>query len=662
MLDLVTCNILNTELLATTVDDTVVVLCGEKEIANKEFTNKAKGQYICNVSVEDVLNAKDDDEYLKALDNSLFNLPNSGQLVVEMRTQGYPLSKKISVFELIKKSLTESERKGLKQFFVCEDRHLADCIELSVKEKYPELIITGACVYSDLEDDGEEKDAAIKAMNEADIIWVGIGGKKGAIWLYENANKFNAIAVDVNYALSSFIKGQVWNDTRRFDLGYVGMNIRYLLLTGKKLFWNTVSWIPTLITIIIIFMLTFQTGDVSKANSGEIAKQVSYNRFFGMDLSFFASSFEFLEELNKFIRLLAHISEYAFLSLSIGFAMTVNGIRSKLRFIYMCILGVFVAVIDEFTQIFVVDRYGDLFDLACDFLGIIFMAMLVYILGQLFSKIMSKRKNAKESNKNLTLEKTNSTVSRRRKFLNVYIDDISFDDAIDRIIDMAKTASKQYVVTPNVDHIIKIEKDMLFRKIYERADLIVTDGTPLLWVAESMGYPIKEKIAGSDMFPRICERAAKEGLTMFFLGAEEGVAVKAKENLTNKYPGLNVLDCYSPPLGFEKNKKELEKIFEIVNKANADILVLSLGSPKQEKFMYNNMDRLNFKVALPFGAAMDFEAGHVKRAPLWMRKNGLEWFYRFLLEPGRLFRRYFIDDIKIFWIAWKYRNEIIRIK
>lgn len=599
------------------------------------LNKKYAGSYICNVSVTDVMNARNDDEYLNALEKAAFNLPNSSQLVVEMHTQGYPLAKQISVFDLMKK--TFSSGSDIKHYFVCENSEIADCIELSVKDLYPEIKICGA---ASVEDENIINDICEKAP---DIVWVGIGGKKEALWLKENAELTEALLIGVGYGISSIIKGTVWNNTRRFSLGYVLMNIKYLLLTGKKFLWTTLSWTPALMTIMTIFILSSQTGEVSKTNSGKIAERFTYSPLLGIDFSKYAESAAQLEELNSLIRFFAHIGEYAFLSLCIGFAISVNGIKGKIRFIYMCMLGLFVSLADEIFQLFIPNRYGDLYDVMCDFLGVILVAF--------FMHIFSRRRKA-----------NNNEAPRRRKFLNIHIDDITFDDAVNKIIEMAKEDSKSFIVTPNVDHVIKNEKDILFRKIYERADLILTDGTPLMWIADSLGAPIKEKIPGSDMLPRVCELAAKENLTIFFLGASEGVAEKAKEKLTEKYPGLNVIGCYSPPIGFEINKPELEKTISIINEHKADILVASLGSPKQEKFIYNYMDRLEFKVALPFGAALDFEAGHIARAPLWMRKSGLEWFFRFLQEPKRLFKRYFIDDIKIFWIAWKYRNEIIRLR
>ena len=132
------------------------------------------------------------------------------------------------------------------------------------------------------------------------------------------------------------------------------------------------------------------------------------------------------------------------------------------------------------------------------------------------------------------------------------------------------------------------------------------------------------------------------------------MAKKAAENLSNKYNGLKISGTYSPSYGFENDEKEISKIITMINKAKPDILAVGLGAPKQEKFIYKYKDKLNVPISLAIGASIDFEAGNVKRAPRWMQKSGLEWFYRFLKEPKRMFKRYFIDDLKIVKIYFKY--------
>ena len=162
-------------------------------------------------------------------------------------------------------------------------------------------------------------------------------------------------------------------------------------------------------------------------------------------------------------------------------------------------------------------------------------------------------------------------------------------------------------------------------------------------------------MSGSDLFPKVCDLASKNGYKVFLLGAAEGVADKAAKKLMKKYNGLEVVGTYSPSYGFEKNEDEIEKIIDIINTEKPDILAVGLGAPKQEKFLYRYKDKLNVPVSLAIGASIDFEAGNVDRAPIWMQNIGLEWFYRLIKEPKRMFKRYLIDDMKIFKLLIKYR-------
>lgn len=242
----------------------------------------------------------------------------------------------------------------------------------------------------------------------------------------------------------------------------------------------------------------------------------------------------------------------------------------------------------------------------------------------------------------------------RMKFLNTEVDNLSMEEAIKEIDRLVQRRIPSYVVTPNVDHIVKLEHDEEFRQVYKEADLILTDGMPLIWISKLKKNPIKEKVSGSDLFPKVCDMASKKGYKVFLLGAAEGVAAKAATNLKNKYNDLDIVGIYSPSYGFEKNDEEIEKIISMINKIQPDILAVGLGAPKQEKFLYKFRNRLNVPVSLAIGASIDFEAGNVNRAPIWMQKSGLEWFYRLVKEPKRMFKRYLIDDLKIIKLFIKY--------
>ena len=245
---------------------------------------------------------------------------------------------------------------------------------------------------------------------------------------------------------------------------------------------------------------------------------------------------------------------------------------------------------------------------------------------------------------------------KKEKFLNTEINNITMRQTLEAIERFIVNKQKAYIVAINVDVVMRIEQDALLKKITDAANIVIVDGKPLVWISRLYKRPIVEKISGSDLVPLLCERAAKKGYSIFILGGKEGVPEKAEQNLKKMYPGICIAGAYSPPFGFEKNQEELDYVNKLISEKNPDILLACLGCPKQEKFIYENMNKYNAKVSVCAGATVDFLAGSVKRAPRWMSNHGLEWLYRFAQEPKRLFKRYFIDDIKIIQLIWKYRK------
>lgn len=244
----------------------------------------------------------------------------------------------------------------------------------------------------------------------------------------------------------------------------------------------------------------------------------------------------------------------------------------------------------------------------------------------------------------------------KQKLLNMYVNNIDMDETLHEIDRLIKTGKKSYVVAINVDVVMKIEEDTYLKKIADNADLVLVDGKPLIWISKIHKNPVKAKISGSDLVPLLCERATKKGYSIFIIGGKEGIAEKAKENLKKKYSDIKVVGTYAPPVGFENNKDELMKINNMISEKRPDLLIVCFGCPKQEKWIYENYKKYNAKVSICAGATVDFLAGNVNRAPRWMSECGLEWFYRFTQEPKRLFKRYFIDDVKIIKLIFKYRK------
>lgn len=243
----------------------------------------------------------------------------------------------------------------------------------------------------------------------------------------------------------------------------------------------------------------------------------------------------------------------------------------------------------------------------------------------------------------------------KKKLMNLYVDDLNKAELLAAIEEKIRKKSPSYVAFVNVDVTVKAEQDQKLRAIINEADFTMVDGMPLIWIANFHKQKLKEKVSGSDFVPYICGEGRKKRWRFYLLGGAEGVPEEAAENLLKKYPGLQIAGTYSPPFGFEKDREELENIKQKIWEAAPDVLVVSFGCPKQERFIYDHYREYGASVSICAGATMDFLAGRVKRCPGWISRIGMEWFYRFLMEPKRLFKRYFVDDMKIFRIACQYR-------
>lgn len=244
----------------------------------------------------------------------------------------------------------------------------------------------------------------------------------------------------------------------------------------------------------------------------------------------------------------------------------------------------------------------------------------------------------------------------KQPLLNTYVNNVDMDETLSSIDKMILSGEKSYVVAINVDVVMKIEADQYLKKITDNADMVLVDGKPLVWISKWHKHPVKAKISGSDLVPLLCEKARDKGYSVFIIGGKDGIADQAKANLEKNLPGINIVGTYSPPFGFEKDKNELEKINTMISNAHPDLLIACFGCPKQEKWIYENYQKYDAKVSVCAGATVDFLAGNVNRAPRWMSEHGLEWFYRFTQEPKRMFKRYFVDDIKVAKLVWKYRK------
>lgn len=229
--------------------------------------------------------------------------------------------------------------------------------------------------------------------------------------------------------------------------------------------------------------------------------------------------------------------------------------------------------------------------------------------------------------------------------LGVPIDNLDFDEAIDQIDQYVQegrlTGKHHQIVTVNADFIAKAENDPELRYLLQEADLATADGMPLVWAARLLKVPLKGRVTGADIVPALARRAAQKGYSIYLFGAAPGVAQTAADILVQKYPGLKIAGVASPAF---TSVLELEQdVLEDIERAQPDILMVALGNPKQEKWIGMYGRQLKVPVMIGVGGSLDFIAGQIKRAPRWMQKIGLEWLFRLLQEPRRLWRRYVVD-------------------
>jgi len=235
----------------------------------------------------------------------------------------------------------------------------------------------------------------------------------------------------------------------------------------------------------------------------------------------------------------------------------------------------------------------------------------------------------------------------RIKILNVEVDNITQEGLLYQL-------NHGVLVTPNVDDIMKHQRDELFHKNASLADYVVCDSKIVLLASRLLGTPLKEAIPGSGFFPKYCEYHKNDDTKIFLLGAKEGVGDEAKKRINQRIGRDIVVDTYSPPFGFEKDEKECKHIVDTLRATSANVVLVGLGNPKQTNWIFKYKDQLpNIDVFMALGATIDFEAGNIKRAPKIFQKLSMEWFYRFLKEPKRMYRRYFIEDIPFFWYLGK---------
>jgi len=222
---------------------------------------------------------------------------------------------------------------------------------------------------------------------------------------------------------------------------------------------------------------------------------------------------------------------------------------------------------------------------------------------------------------------------------------VSQAECVRYVLDELDRGRGGWVVTPNLDHLLRTTRDQEFRELYSEATLRVVDGQVLVWALALQRTPVPERVAGSDLISSLSEGAAARKRSVFLLGGNPGTARKAAEVLQARHPGLVVAGTECPPLGFDKDALAMARLSRRIHAAKPDIVFVALGSPKQELVIRHLRHDRPEAWWLGVGISFSFLAGEVQRAPRWMQRCGLEWLHRVAQEPGRLFRRYFVEGL-----------------
>lgn len=233
--------------------------------------------------------------------------------------------------------------------------------------------------------------------------------------------------------------------------------------------------------------------------------------------------------------------------------------------------------------------------------------------------------------------------------LGMRVDPTGYEEAVEKVAAWAREGESRYVCVANVHMVMEAHDDPTFRALVNAADLVTPDGMPLVWTLRRKGYARQERVYGPELTLRVCERAAREGLPVGFYGGHPSALEALVESLKARFPGLQVAYAYSPPFR-PLTPEEDERVVQAINASGARILFVGLGCPKQERWMADHKGRVR-AVMLGVGAAFDLHAGRVRQAPPWMQRLGLEWFFRLLQEPGRLWKRYLKHNPRFLWLV-----------
>lgn len=218
--------------------------------------------------------------------------------------------------------------------------------------------------------------------------------------------------------------------------------------------------------------------------------------------------------------------------------------------------------------------------------------------------------------------------------LGIPVDNITMNEAVDKIGAFIKEGGIHAIYTPNAEIMMAAQRDPELRKILKKADMLTADGAGVVLASKLLGRSVSEKVSGVDLIREVFKANSTKGIRCFLFGSKPGVAEEAAEKIKTEYPGIIVAGCQN---GYFTAAQDNE-IVNIINASKSDLLLVALGAPKQEKWIYSHMDKLNAKVCMGVGGTIDILAGKTQLAPDFFRRNGFEWLYRLYREPHRAIR------------------------
>ena len=237
---------------------------------------------------------------------------------------------------------------------------------------------------------------------------------------------------------------------------------------------------------------------------------------------------------------------------------------------------------------------------------------------------------------------------KRVNICGVHISAINPHMACDAIKEWVENRRKAYVCVVPVSIVVDCQADKEYRMIINNADMATPDGVPLVWLGRLKGYKMMERTYGPDLMLDVCKMSQENDYRHYFYGSTTETCRLLESKLKERFPRLSIIGKFSPPFR-EMTYEEERRVIEEINRLKPDILWIGLGSPKQDYWMVKYRDKLEVPVMIGVGAAFDFISGIKKQAPRWMRRAGLEWFFRLCCEPKRLWKRYLIGNSKFIY-------------